>query len=276
MIRKSGYRFSKKRSCSNKSSALFRPNASLIERESAAAVTCFPATFVPNSQREVGGGRTTRQPGQVRKDAALTSSGSGRSSTSHFRFCPSRTRCGRCRCQFGHHSPAARKNGLGRLMTDARPPAPDARLSGPVSGSASASGAYRVLARKYRPASFDDLIGQNAMVRTISNAFESNRIPQAWILTGVRGVGKTTTARILARALNYDLPDGSVPGPTIHMPTLGIHCQAIMEGRHIDVLEMDAASHTGVDDVSGRSTTACGMRPPARATRSTSSTKFTC
>jgi DNA polymerase-3 subunit gamma/tau len=71
---------------------------------------------------------------------------------------------------------------------------------------------YRVLARKYRPASFDDLIGQDAMVRTISNAFESGRIPQAWILTGVRGVGKTTTARILARALNYELLDGSVTG----------------------------------------------------------------
>src|SRR6202008_211340 len=74
-------------------------------------------------------------------------------------------------------------------------------------------------------------------------------IPQAWILTGVRGVGKTTTARILARALNYELPDGSIKAPTIHMPTLGVHCQAIMESRHMDVLEMDAASHTGVDDV---------------------------
>jgi DNA polymerase-3 subunit gamma/tau len=108
---------------------------------------------------------------------------------------------------------------------------------------------YRVLARKYRPSSFDDLIGQDALVRTISNAFETGRIPQAWILTGVRGVGKTTTARILARALNYELPDGSVKGPTIHMPVLGTHCQAIMESRHMDVLEMDAASHTGVDDV---------------------------
>src|SRR5436190_4805403 len=108
---------------------------------------------------------------------------------------------------------------------------------------------YRVLARKYRPSSFDDLIGQEAMVRTVSNAFETGRIPQAWILTGVRGVGKTTTARILARALNYELPDGSVKGPTIHMPGLGVHCQAIMESRHMDVLEMDAASHTGVDDV---------------------------
>jgi DNA polymerase-3 subunit gamma/tau len=108
---------------------------------------------------------------------------------------------------------------------------------------------YRVLARKYRPSSFDDLIGQEAMVRTVSNAFETGRIPQAWILTGVRGVGKTTTARILARALNYEKQDGSVKGPTIHMPDLGVHCQAIMESRHMDVLEMDAASHTGVDDV---------------------------
>ncbi|MBX9711650.1 MAG: DNA polymerase III subunit gamma/tau [Xanthobacteraceae bacterium] len=117
-------------------------------------------------------------------------------------------------------------------------------------GSAPSSASpYRVLARKYRPTNFDDLIGQEAMVRTISNAFETGRIPQAWILTGVRGVGKTTTARILARALNYELPDGSVKGPTIKMPVLGVHCQAIMESRHIDVLEMDAASHTGIDDV---------------------------
>jgi len=108
---------------------------------------------------------------------------------------------------------------------------------------------YRVLARKYRPTTFTDLIGQEAMVRTLSNAFETGRIPQAWILTGVRGVGKTTTARILARALNYELPDGSVTGPTIQMPVHGVHCQAIMESRHIDVLEMDAASHTGVNDV---------------------------
>ncbi|VIO68144.1 DNA polymerase III subunit tau [Bradyrhizobium ivorense] len=116
-------------------------------------------------------------------------------------------------------------------------------------GAADAAKPYRVLARKYRPSSFEDLIGQEAMVRTVSNAFETGRIPQAWILTGVRGVGKTTTARILARALNYEKPDGSVKGPTIHMPDLGVHCQAIMESRHMDVLEMDAASHTGVDDV---------------------------
>ncbi len=108
---------------------------------------------------------------------------------------------------------------------------------------------YRVLARKYRPATFDDLIGQDALVRTVSNAFEAARIPQAWILTGVRGVGKTTTARILARALNYELADGSITSPTINMPTLGVHCQSIMESRHIDVIEMDAASHNSVDDV---------------------------
>jgi DNA polymerase III subunit gamma/tau len=110
--------------------------------------------------------------------------------------------------------------------------------------------AYRVLARKYRPRTFDDLIGQDVMVRTLSNAFETNRIPQAWMLTGVRGVGKTTTARILARALNYELPRGEGPaGPTIRMPRLGVHCEAIMESRHVDVLEMDAASHTGVENI---------------------------
>lgn len=114
---------------------------------------------------------------------------------------------------------------------------------------APAAANYRVLARKYRPSGFGDLIGQDAMVRTVSNAFEAGRIPQAWILTGIRGVGKTTTARILARALNYEMPDGSVKGPTIQMPVNGVHCQAIMESRHIDVLEMDAASHTGVADV---------------------------
>jgi DNA polymerase-3 subunit gamma/tau len=121
-------------------------------------------------------------------------------------------------------------------------------VSGPTSAEAPADG-YRVLARKYRPASFEDLIGQGAMVRTVSNAFESGRIPQAWILTGVRGVGKTTTARILARALNYELPDGSVKEPTIKMPVMGVHCQAIIESRHPDVLEMDAASHNSVEDV---------------------------
>jgi DNA polymerase III subunit gamma/tau len=125
----------------------------------------------------------------------------------------------------------------------------DAKGPDPSSTSPPSSRHYRVLARKYRPATFDDLIGQEPMVRTVSNAFETGRIPQAWILTGVRGVGKTTTARILARALNYELADGSVTGPTIKMPVLGVHCREIMESRHVDVLEMDAASHNSVDDV---------------------------
>ncbi len=122
-------------------------------------------------------------------------------------------------------------------------------LLGAASAPETAPGGYRVLARKYRPATFADLIGQDAMVRTISNAFATGRIPQAWILTGVRGVGKTTTARILARALNYARADGSVTGPTVDMPALGLHCAAIMESRHFDVIEMDAASHNSVDDI---------------------------
>ena len=107
---------------------------------------------------------------------------------------------------------------------------------------------YRVLARKYRPATFADLIGQEAMVRTLTNAFATGRIAQAYMLTGVRGVGKTTTARILARALNYETD--AIDRPTIDFPEgEGEHCRAIMEGRHPDVIEMDAASHTGVDNM---------------------------
>ena len=106
---------------------------------------------------------------------------------------------------------------------------------------------YRVLARKYRPANFDDLVGQQPMVQTLSNAFSSGRIAQAYMLTGVRGVGKTTTARILARALNYETDD--VKEPTLDISTPGIHCPAIMEGNHVDVIEMDAASHTGIGDI---------------------------
>ncbi len=110
---------------------------------------------------------------------------------------------------------------------------------------------YVVLARKYRPRTFDDLIGQGAMVQTLRNAFASGRIAQAYMLTGVRGVGKTTTARILARALNFER-EGTPPdkqGPSIDLSEIGRHCAEIMESRHPDVLEMDAASNTGVDDV---------------------------
>ncbi|MGL4396671.1 MAG: DNA polymerase III subunit gamma/tau [Hyphomicrobium sp.] len=106
---------------------------------------------------------------------------------------------------------------------------------------------YVVLARKYRPQSFDALIGQDALVTTLKNAFQQGRIAQGYMLTGVRGVGKTTTARILARALNYEAP--GIDRPTIDMPTLGRHCAEIMEGRHPDVFEMDAASNTGVDNI---------------------------
>jgi DNA polymerase-3 subunit gamma/tau len=102
---------------------------------------------------------------------------------------------------------------------------------------------YRVLARKYRPLTFADLIGQEAMVRTLTNAFASGRIAQGFMLTGVRGVGKTTTARLIARALNYG------GKPTLDMPDYGPHCEAILESRHLDVIEMDAASNTGVDNM---------------------------
>ncbi len=108
-------------------------------------------------------------------------------------------------------------------------------------------GPYRVLARKYRPRDFSTLIGQEPMVRTLTNAFATGRIAQAWMLTGVRGVGKTTTARILARALDYKTD--AVSQPTVDLTVPGEHCEAIMEGRHVDVVEMDAASHTGIDDI---------------------------
>jgi len=108
--------------------------------------------------------------------------------------------------------------------------------------------AYRVLARKYRPTTFDDLIGQEVMVRTLRNAFATGRIAHAFMLTGVRGVGKTTTARIIARALNCVGPDGT-GGPTADPCGVCANCTAILADRHPDVLEMDAASRTGVDDV---------------------------
>lgn len=135
-------------------------------------------------------------------------------------------------------------------MTDETVPADEPGLPGFAAppAQAAAPAGYRVLARKYRPAHFSDLIGQDAMVRTLTNAFAAGRIPQAWMLTGVRGVGKTTTARILARALNYQNADGT-GAPTTDLAGFGVHCQAIVEGRHIDVMEIDAASNNGVDNV---------------------------
>ena len=108
--------------------------------------------------------------------------------------------------------------------------------------------AYRVLARKYRPQTFSELIGQDAMVQTLGNAIKRDRLAHAFLMTGVRGVGKTSTARLIAKALNCIGPDGN-GGPTIDPCGVCEPCRAIAEGRHIDVIEMDAASHTGVDDV---------------------------
>ncbi|CAN5468425.1 DNA polymerase III subunit gamma/tau [soil metagenome] len=108
--------------------------------------------------------------------------------------------------------------------------------------------AYRVLARKYRPQTFSELIGQDAMITTLGNAIRRGRLAHAFLLTGVRGVGKTSTARLLAKALNCIGPDGQ-GGPTIDPCGVCDPCVAIAEGRHIDVIEMDAASHTGVDDM---------------------------
>lgn len=106
---------------------------------------------------------------------------------------------------------------------------------------------YLVLARKYRPQSFEDLIGQEAMVKTLTNAFAQNRIAHAFMLTGVRGIGKTTTARLIARALNYSSPGHDAP--SMELSTYGVHCDAIIQGRHPDVMELDAASRSGVDNM---------------------------
>jgi DNA polymerase III subunit gamma/tau len=126
--------------------------------------------------------------------------------------------------------------GLGLDLPEVAPPA------------AASPSPYRVLARKYRPQTFAELIGQDAMVQTLANAIERGRIAHAFLLTGVRGVGKTSTARLIAKALNCIGPDGQ-GGPTITPCNVCEPCRAIAEGRHIDVIEMDAASHTSVDDI---------------------------
>jgi DNA polymerase-3 subunit gamma/tau len=133
------------------------------------------------------------------------------------------------------HIDPAEEPGLGLDLPEAAPPVTSASP-------------YRVLARKYRPQTFDRLIGQDAMVKTLANAIERGRIAHAFLLTGVRGVGKTSTARLIAKALNCIGPDGQ-GGPTIAPCNVCEPCRAISEGRHIDVIEMDAASHTSVDDI---------------------------
>jgi len=145
-------------------------------------------------------------------------------------------------------APAERDENTADIFGGAPAPAAEAPrpvVETPVEGEA--GDAYTVLARKYRPRTFEDLIGQEAMVRTLANAFSSGRIAHAFMLTGVRGVGKTTTARLLARALNYETD--TVKGPSVDLTTEGYHCRAIIEGRHMDVLELDAASRTKVDEM---------------------------
>jgi DNA polymerase III subunit gamma/tau len=130
-------------------------------------------------------------------------------------------------------------------------PAPAPAAAPPVAAvsedQAADGAAYQVLARKYRPRTFEDLIGQEAMVRTLTNAFATGRIAHAFMLTGVRGVGKTTTARLLARALNNETE--TIDRPSLTLTAHGRHDAAIMAGQHMDVMEMDAASHTGVNDI---------------------------
>ena len=138
--------------------------------------------------------------------------------------------------------PPERDENTSEMFAAESPPKPAAAPS-----AGSSDDAYVVLARKYRPRRFEDLIGQEAMVRTLTNAFTAGRIAHAFMLTGVRGVGKTTTARLLARALNYE--SDMVHQPSVDLSVEGRHCRAIIEGRHIDVLELDAASRTKVDEM---------------------------
>ena len=151
------------------------------------------------------GGLTLRQPGQVRKEAAVT-----------------------------------------KAVKVIRPPPFLRRIL--MAEEENKDNQYVVLARKYRPQSFNDLLGQDALVQTLTNAIKNNRLHHAYILTGIRGVGKTTTARLIARALNCTGLDGN-GGPTIHPCGVCENCKAIAADRHIDVLELDAASRTGVDDI---------------------------
>ena len=142
-------------------------------------------------------------------------------------------------------APASKPKAEAAPSADTGPAAPSAD-TGPAA-HADDGAAYTVLARKYRPHTFEDLIGQEAMVRTLTNAFATGRIAHAFMLTGVRGVGKTTTARLLARALNNQTDE--IDRPSLELTAHGRHDAAIMAGQHMDVVEMDAASHTGIDGI---------------------------
>src|SRR5690606_39039531 len=139
-------------------------------------------------------------------------------------------------------APAEKPVKAAKAAAKAPPPADDGPAAHADDGEA-----YTVLARKYRPRTFEDLIGQEAMVRTLTNAFATGRIAHAFMLTGVRGVGKTTTARLLARALNNETD--VIDRPSLELTAHGRHDAAIMAGQHMDVVEMDAASHTGIDGI---------------------------
>jgi DNA polymerase-3 subunit gamma/tau len=138
--------------------------------------------------------------------------------------------------------------GQSAMFGEPEPAKPEPAAEAPKPAPDQATQPYRVLARKYRPQTFSELIGQDAMVKTLANAIQRERLAHAFLMTGVRGVGKTSTARLIAKALNCVGPDGK-GGPTIEPCGVCEPCRAIAEGRHIDVIEMDAASHTSVDDV---------------------------
>ncbi|HEY0102675.1 MAG TPA: DNA polymerase III subunit gamma/tau, partial [Brevundimonas sp.] len=153
---------------------------------------------------------------------------------------------------FGSPEPAGMREAEAAAAPVEAPPKTVTAASKPIleKEPASAEGdgaAYTVLARKYRPHTFEDLIGQEAMVRTLTNAFATGRIAHAFMLTGVRGVGKTTTARLLARALNNETD--VIDRPSLELTAHGRHDASIMAGQHMDVVEMDAASHTGIDGI---------------------------
>ena len=144
---------------------------------------------------------------------------------------------------------AAELEAAGQAALFGGPPEAPTQAAPPAAAPPAQAGQpYRVLARKYRPQTFSELIGQEPMVKTLANAISRERLAHAFLMTGVRGVGKTSTARLIAKALNCVGPDGQ-GGPTIDPCGVCEQCRAIAEGRHIDVIEMDAASHTGVDDV---------------------------
>lgn len=205
---------------------------------------------------EIGGGRKSRQPGQIRKKAAVTSF----SLRVAVRSPPFPFLDKRMSIDFDDDDDEfdTEVDGIVDDQTDdmfgAPTPSKDfdptddgEKRDWIKEGQTASQKPYLVLARKYRPQNFDDLIGQEAMVRTLTNAFKQNRIAHAFMLTGVRGIGKTTTARLIARALNYESP--AVHAPSMDLSQEGIHCEAITQGRHPDVLELDAASRSGVDNM---------------------------